>query len=128
MQRELNLVSQELQKEKARANDIEMEQQNPINIHRWRLLKGKDPGMHELLQKLETFQELLKKKSKVIADKVRTNYNFSVLNSLHVDHLSFYLIYDKVQSLQCKKPRSCRIIGEAKRNFAARFDLSSFVS
>ena len=71
LQQELNLVSDQLQKEKARLSDVELEQQNPINVHRWRLLKGKDPGMNELMQKLEAYQDILKKKNKTIAERVR---------------------------------------------------------
>ena len=64
------VVNSELQRERARVSGLELEQKTPVNVHRWRLLKGKDPGMHEMMQKLETYQEIIKKKNREIADKV----------------------------------------------------------
>jgi len=62
-------VTTELQKEKARASSLEVEQQTPINVHRWRLLQGQDPERHELMQKVESLQEIIRNKNRQIAQK-----------------------------------------------------------
>ena len=42
------------------------ELENPLNVHRWRKLEGSDPATYELIQKIETLQKRLIKKTEQV--------------------------------------------------------------
>ncbi|GIY84930.1 hypothetical protein CDAR_618601 [Caerostris darwini] len=56
-------AKQELQRERYKNSALETAMQQPLNVHRWRLLKGTDPEKYELLESYQTAQKKLLKKS-----------------------------------------------------------------
>jgi hypothetical protein len=45
------------------------ELENPLNCHRWRKLEGTDPDTWEMLQKIQTLQKRLIKKTEEVVEK-----------------------------------------------------------
>ncbi|XP_035232281.1 cilia- and flagella-associated protein 58-like [Stegodyphus dumicola] len=62
-------AKQELNKERFKNSALERTIQRPTNVHRWRLLKGTDPEKYEILEKYQTLQKHLLKKSKEVQSK-----------------------------------------------------------
>lgn len=60
-----NMVVEERLQVKALAEELE----NPINKHRWRKLQGTDPDTWEMLQKIQTLQKRLIKKTEEVVEK-----------------------------------------------------------
>ena len=58
-----------LQKERLQVKALSEELENPLNYHRWRQLQGTDPDTHELLQKIQTLQKRLIKKTEEVVEK-----------------------------------------------------------
>ncbi|CAF1106439.1 unnamed protein product [Rotaria sp. Silwood1] len=69
LKRELFHCQRELIRERTRCHALEEELQNPINIHRWRKLKGSDPSTFELIQKIQLLQKRLIQKTEEIVQK-----------------------------------------------------------
>ena len=64
----INLDAQ-LIKEKLSVKALSEELENPLNIHRWRKLEGTDPDTWEMLQKIQTLQKRLIKKTEEVVEK-----------------------------------------------------------
>ena len=60
-----NMVIEEKLQVKALSEELE----NPLNIHRWRKLEGTDPDTWEMLQKIQTLQKRLIKKTEEVVEK-----------------------------------------------------------
>lgn len=60
-----NMVVEERLQVKALSEELE----NPLNIHRWRKLEGTDPDTWEMLQKIQTLQKRLIKKTEEVVEK-----------------------------------------------------------
>ncbi|GFS53501.1 cilia- and flagella-associated protein 58 [Trichonephila inaurata madagascariensis] len=56
-------AKQELHHERYKNSALENEMQQPLNVHRWRLLKGTDPEKYELIENFQTIQKQLLRKS-----------------------------------------------------------------
>ncbi|CAF3539925.1 unnamed protein product [Rotaria sp. Silwood1] len=69
LKRELFHCQRELIRERTRCHALEEELQNPMNIHRWRKLKGSDPSTFELIQKIQLLQKRLIQKTEEIVQK-----------------------------------------------------------
>ncbi|KFM61003.1 Coiled-coil domain-containing protein 147, partial [Stegodyphus mimosarum] len=72
-------AKQELNKERFKNSALERTIQRPTNIHRWRLLKGTDPEKYEIMEKYQTLQKHLLKKSKEVQSKDNKISNMSKL-------------------------------------------------
>ena len=55
--------------EKLQVKALSEELENPLNIHRWRKLEGTDPDTWEMLQKIQTLQKRLIKKTEEVVEK-----------------------------------------------------------
>ncbi|GIY94127.1 cilia-and flagella-associated protein 58 [Caerostris extrusa] len=66
------MPKQELQRERYKNSALETAMQQPLNVHRWRLLKGTDPEKYELLESYQTAQKKLLKKKKYVE---KANYS-----------------------------------------------------
>lgn len=55
--------------EKLQVKALSEELENPLNYHRWRKLEGTDPETWELLQKIQTLQKRLIKKTEEVVEK-----------------------------------------------------------
>lgn len=55
--------------EKMRCRALEEELETPMNVHRWRKLKGSDPGTYEMIQKIQTLQKRLIEKTEEVVEK-----------------------------------------------------------
>ncbi|XP_076839412.1 cilia- and flagella-associated protein 58 isoform X2 [Brachyhypopomus gauderio] len=69
LRREVNRMQTELLKEQTRCQALEELRMKPMNIHRWRRLEASDPSTFELLQKTQTLQRLLLKKTEEVMQK-----------------------------------------------------------
>ncbi|GFR31659.1 cilia- and flagella-associated protein 58 [Trichonephila clavata] len=56
-------AKQELHHERYKNSALENAMQQPLNVHRWRLLKGTDPEKYELIENFQTMQKQLLRKS-----------------------------------------------------------------
>jgi chromosome segregation ATPase len=57
------LLQKELGGQKAKLKDAQCEMESPFNVHRWRILEGKDPSSKELIKKIHLLQRRLIAKS-----------------------------------------------------------------
>jgi len=55
--------------ERLQVKALSEELENPLNIHRWRKLEGTDPDTWENLQKIQTLQKRLIKKTEEVVEK-----------------------------------------------------------
>ncbi len=63
-----NLERQLLQ-ERTKVKALSEELENPMNIHRWRKLEGRDPTAFEMIQKIQTLQKRLIQKTEEVVEK-----------------------------------------------------------
>lgn len=68
---EMAVLRRELEQTKCENAKLLEALENPINIHRWRLLEGQDPRRMELIRKVQMLQKRILNQSAVIADKER---------------------------------------------------------
>ncbi|KAK1802577.1 hypothetical protein P4O66_004231 [Electrophorus voltai] len=69
LRREVNRMQKELLKEQTRCQALEELHRKPMNVHPWRRLEASDPSTFELLQKTQTLQRLLLKKTEEVVQK-----------------------------------------------------------
>ncbi|XP_059079555.1 cilia- and flagella-associated protein 58-like [Tigriopus californicus] len=62
-------LQKELLKERCKVKSLKMENENPLNVHRWRKLEGNDPSTMEMIQKINFLQKLLLKRHQSIVEK-----------------------------------------------------------
>jgi len=55
--------------ERLQVKALSEELENPLNCHRWRKLEGTDPDTWEMLQKIQTLQKRLIKKTEEVVEK-----------------------------------------------------------
>ncbi|CAG5134630.1 unnamed protein product, partial [Candidula unifasciata] len=69
LRHEVYHIQRELLRERTRCKALEEELENPMNIHRWRKLEGSDPSTYEMIQKIQTLQKRLIKKTEEVVEK-----------------------------------------------------------
>jgi len=69
LQTEVNKLQKILLREKSRIRVLSEELQHPMNVHRWRQIKGSDPKRYELIMALQAKQKQLIAKNEEIAEK-----------------------------------------------------------
>merc|ERR1712226_624452 len=69
LRREVYHMQRELLRERTKCKALEEELENPMNIHRWRKLEGSDPSTYEMIQKIQTIQRRLIKKTEEVVEK-----------------------------------------------------------
>jgi hypothetical protein len=69
LKREIHHLGKTLLREEAKKTALEMECENPMNVHRWRELEGSDPATYEMIQKVKQLQKLLINKTEEVVDK-----------------------------------------------------------
>ena len=62
-------MERDLMQQKSRNKVLQTELENPLNVHRWRRLEGKDPETLELIQKINNLQKRLISKQEDLIDK-----------------------------------------------------------
>lgn len=62
-------LNKQLLTEKLQVKALSEELENPLNYHRWRKLEGTDPDTWEMLQKIQTLQKRLIKKTEEVVEK-----------------------------------------------------------
>lgn len=67
--REIFRIQQENLLVRTRCKVLEDELENPLNIHRWRKLKGSDPSLYEMMMKMQWLQKRLIKKTELVIQK-----------------------------------------------------------
>merc|ERR1712048_797808 len=69
LKREIHHLGKTLLREEAKAKALQVEMENPMNVHRWRELEGSDPATYEMIQKVKQLQKLLIAKTEEVVDK-----------------------------------------------------------
>ncbi|KAH7819620.1 putative flagellar associated protein [Monocercomonoides exilis] len=69
LKREVIRLQQELQAEKSKSQAMAEELENPMNVHRWKLLEGSDPSMFDMVMKIKTLQKRLIAKTEEVMKK-----------------------------------------------------------
>lgn len=69
LKKEAFSLHQALLDERLQVKALSEELENPLNYHRWRKLEGTDPDTWELLQKIQTLQKRLIKKTEEVVEK-----------------------------------------------------------
>ena len=69
MKKEVLRLQKDLLAEKTKVKSLQTELENPLNIHRWRKLEGKDPSTLELIQKIHSLQKRLIARNEDIVNK-----------------------------------------------------------
>ena len=62
-------IGRDLLYERTKVKALSEELENPMNVHRWRQLKGSDPTMYELIQKVQVLQRRLIAKTEEVTEK-----------------------------------------------------------
>ena len=66
---EVQNIGRDLLYERTKVKALSEELENPMNVHRWRQLKGSDPTMYELIQKVQVLQRRLIAKTEEVTEK-----------------------------------------------------------
>ena len=69
LRKEIYNLQQQLLTERLQVKALSEELENPLNTHRWRRLEGTDPDTWEMLQKIQTLQKRLIKKTEEVVEK-----------------------------------------------------------
>ena len=69
LRKEVYNLKQQLLTERLQVKALSEELENPLNYHRWRKLEGTDPDTWEMLQKIQTLQKRLIKKTEEVVEK-----------------------------------------------------------
>ena len=69
LKREVHHAQRSLLRERMRCRALEEELETPMNVHRWRKLKGSDPSTYEKIQKIQTLQKRLISKTEEVVEK-----------------------------------------------------------
>lgn len=69
LKNEVCSLQSQLQTERLHVRALSDELENPLNYHRWRKLEGTDPDTWEHLQKIQTLQKRLIKKTEEVVEK-----------------------------------------------------------
>ena len=69
LKHEVQTLDRDLLYERTKVKALSEELENPINVHRWRQLKGTDPTMYELIQKVQLLQRRLISKTEEVTSK-----------------------------------------------------------
>ena len=69
LRKEIISLNKQLLTEKLGVKALSEELENPLNYHRWRKLEGTDPDTWEMLQKIQTLQKRLIKKTEEVVEK-----------------------------------------------------------
>lgn len=69
LRKEIYNLQQQLLTERLQVKALSEELENPLNCHRWRKLEGTDPDTWEMLQKIQTLQKRLIKKTEEVVEK-----------------------------------------------------------
>ena len=68
LKKEVLQLQKDLLQEKTKVKNLKCELESPLNIHRWRMLEGKDPSTLELIQKIQSLQKRLIARKEDIVD------------------------------------------------------------
>jgi hypothetical protein len=69
LRNEIINLNKQLLTERLSVKALSEELENPLNYHRWRKLEGTDPDTWEMLQKIQTLQKRLIKKTEEVVEK-----------------------------------------------------------
>lgn len=69
MKNEIHNLQKELIEEKLKVKSLSEEQENPMNVHRWRKLEATDSETYELMTKIQSLQKRLISKTEEVIEK-----------------------------------------------------------
>ena len=85
LKQEVQSLDRELLHERTKVKALSEELESPMNVHRWRQLKGSDPTMYELIQKVQVLQRrLIAKTEEVTSKEILIAEKGKVLDELRV--------------------------------------------
>ena len=103
LKKEVLKLERDLMQQKSRNKVLQLELENPLNVHRWRRLEGKDPETLELIQKINNLQKRLISKQEDLIDKdmkieeINKLYNES---KLQISRQPKYDVHDEIRNLR----------------------------
>ena len=103
LKKEVLKLERELMQQKSRNKVLQTELENPLNVHRWRRLEGKDPETLELIQKINHLQKRLIAKQEDLIDKdmkieeIQKLYNEA---KIQIARQPKYDIHDEIRNLR----------------------------
>ena len=103
LKKEVLKLERELMQQKSRNKVLQTELENPLNVHRWRRLEGKDPETLELIQKINHLQKRLISKQEDLIDKdmkieeIQKLYNEA---KIQLSRQPKYDIHDEIRNLR----------------------------
>ena len=114
LKKEVLKLERDLMQQKSRNKVLQTELENPLNVHRWRRLEGKDPETLELIQKINNLQKRLISKQEDIIDK---DMKMEELQKLYqeakttISRQPKYDIHDEIRNLRDElKKRNDKIL------------------
>ena len=69
LKKEIYKLEKDLLAERTKINALHIEMERPLNVHRWRKLKGSDPARYKLICKVQKLQKQLIKKTEEVVEK-----------------------------------------------------------
>merc|ERR1711990_277096 len=66
---EIHHLTKTLVREETKARALQVELENPMNVHRWRELEGSDPATFEMIQRVKKLQKDLITKTEEVVEK-----------------------------------------------------------
>jgi chromosome segregation ATPase len=69
LKQEIHQLHKTLLKEETKAQALQQELENPMNVHRWRELEGSDPATYEMILKVKSLQKQLIAKTEEVVEK-----------------------------------------------------------
>ena len=69
LKREVHHLGRELLQERTKVKALSEELENPLNVHRWRKLEGSDPGLYDMILKIQTLQKRLIAKTEEVVER-----------------------------------------------------------
>ena len=103
LKKEVLKLERDLMQQKSRNKVLQLELENPLNVHRWRRLEGKDPETLELIQKINNLQKRLISKQEDLIDKDMKIEEINKLYSeskMQIARQPKYDVHDEIRNLR----------------------------
>jgi chromosome segregation ATPase len=103
LKKEVLKLERDLMQQKSRNKVLQLELENPLNVHRWRRLEGKDPETLELIQKINNLQRRLISKQE---DLIEKDMKIEEINKLYaeskiqISRQPKYDVHDEIRNLR----------------------------
>eukprot|EP01018_Ginkgo_biloba_P005612 Gb_23651 [translate_table: standard] len=105
LKQEVHNLGRELLQEQTKVKALSEELENPLNVHRWRQLEGRDPTAYQMIMKIQTLQKRLILKT----EQVPCKFSWKVHNKL-VSWCCTNIKSSKRAILRCSSPIMHKVV------------------